>query len=53
MSTRLILLLTAAAVLAACAGDMQRGPAGIGGGRNDLKGSPCACVHIPQPFLGA
>lgn len=43
---RIFLVLAAAALLDACAGDREQ-PAGIGSGRDELKRSPCACLELP------
>jgi len=49
---RLFGLAALLAGLAACSSVFLPEPIGIGGDRDALKQSPCACVKIPQDFSG-
>ena len=43
------ILVSSALLLSACggmSGSVERGPVGIGGNVQSLKGTPCACVEI-------
>lgn len=48
---RIVLAAAAMAILGGCAagsGNVQQKPASIGGGPNQLRRAPCACVLVPN-----
>lgn len=48
MITKLVIALCLAATLTGCTASIQK-PVGVGNGTNQLKKSPCACLHLPLP----